>query len=62
MNDRWQDVFPVTCYLSLVTLLRFFMSGVFAAATAKLAELQPLRRGFLVFGCDVVTVFTIRTL
>jgi hypothetical protein len=30
--------------------------------TAELFELQPLRRLLLVFGCDVVTVFTIATL
>jgi hypothetical protein len=38
------------------------MTSVFATTATKLAELKPVRRGFLVFGRYVVAAFTVVTL
>jgi hypothetical protein len=43
-------------------LLRLFVSGVFAAASAKLAELESLRRRLLVLSSRIIPTLTIRAL
>jgi hypothetical protein len=43
-------------------LLRFFVTSVFAATAAELAEFQPIRRGFLILGRHVIPTFAILTL
>ncbi len=42
---------------SKILLLVFFMHRMTAAATAKLLEFQPVRRGFLIFGRYVIALF-----
>jgi hypothetical protein len=44
------------------SLFRFFMISVFAATAAELAELKPVRRGFLILGRYVVSTLTSTTL
>jgi hypothetical protein len=44
------------------SLFHFLMRRVLAALTAKLVELQPGRRGLLVFGRGVVAIFALSTL
>ncbi len=43
-------------------LLGLFMISVFAATATELAELKPIRRGFLILGRYVVATFAINTL
>jgi hypothetical protein len=43
-------------------LFNFFMRRVLAALAAELAELQPARRGFLIFGGGVIAVLAITAL
>ena len=45
--------FPVSFSLS------FFVARMLSATTAKLLKLQPIRRGFLVFGRRVVAALTL---
>jgi hypothetical protein len=40
----------------------FFMISVFAATATELAELKPIRRGFLILGRNVVAAFAVNTL
>jgi hypothetical protein len=49
------------CHLP-IALLHFFMRRVLAATLAKLAELQPSRRGLLVLGGGVVPFFALTAL
>ncbi len=42
--------------------LRLFMISVFAATATELAELKPIRRGFLILGRYVVATLAINTL
>ena len=43
-------------------LLGLFMISVFAATATELAELKPIRRGFLILGRYVVAAFAVGTL
>jgi hypothetical protein len=44
------------------SLLRFLMISVFATTATELAELKPIRRGFLILGRYVVAAFAVVTL
>jgi hypothetical protein len=44
------------------SLLRFLMISVFTATATELAELKPIRRGFLILGRYVVAALTVNTL
>lgn len=46
----------------LKPLLRFFVSRVLTAASAKLTEFESLRRRLLVFSGRIITTLTIRAL
>ena len=48
--------------ISLYPLLRFFVSGMFAATTAKLTELQTLRGRLFILRRDVITTLACRAL
>ena len=48
--------------INLQRLLRFLVTRVLTAATAKLLKLETFRGGFLVLGSDVVAALAIRTL
>ena len=47
---------------STMSLLRFLVISVLAATTAELTELQPVRRGLLILGRNVVSILTDVTL
>ena len=38
------------------------MISVFAATATKLTELQPIRRSFLILGCNVIAALAVVTL
>jgi hypothetical protein len=44
------------------TLFRLFVTSVFAATAAELAEFQPIGRGLLILGRRVIPTFTILAL
>src|SRR4029079_12598373 len=44
------------------TLFRLFVTSVFSATAAELAEFQPIRRSLLILGRHVVSTFAILTL
>ena len=44
------------------TLFRLFVTSVFSATAAELAEFQPIGRGLLILGRHVVSTFAILTL
>src|SRR6185369_14936706 len=44
------------------TLFRLFVTSVFSATAAELAEFQPIGRGLLILGRHVVPTFAILTL
>ena len=51
------DTIPLGVYS-----LRLFVTSVFAATTAELAEFQPIGRGLLILGRHVIPTFAILTL
>ena len=61
-GDSEKSIFAVSPHLSSVSLLRLFMISVLPSTATELAELKPIRSGFLILGRYVVAAFTCTTL